>query len=557
MSNQTFGHFTISFDKKTIYFIVFVYSACFLWFLFLAQGLPIGDLDDWTLTLIAKKTPWKELFSNLLLPWSKSAYWFDQVNLYDQIAHKRIVNGIILKLVQTIFGVHFFPFYIFAKGLFFSGTVTLVFILIKRLTQSFSFALAGAFFFALIPAHYAHVLWIADPITISQFFIVFGIWLFYELLLHFDKNKIDIKFLLLLIGMFMAGWLGIKTKEPGLIFPLIVAAYLLTNFQSFKSKKLKLILTLSLISLIIFQIVPIEHLNAPVQDFTYHFSNISRMLLRNYRVGYEDEPTTAFFSTNLIWPVSIARTFGTYSLWALVLFVFLYLVQVRSRSTATLFLSHPLARICVLWVLIEIILTGFFQPEPRYFSGTMVPISLLVIRLIWCVTSTQKRYWKSFLLAVALFCWGWTTFYMNLQHVIWLRTQIGLRCNRLFKTAQFLYEDVNRHQASSIDNVSRFYCPSYALDSIKRPRMEDVVYFADLYYESWNKTKDGSLADYDRFAKMGAVYYITYDANKFSGSPHVALASVLTGINNESFFENIVYRLKRKTPGSLYIFKHQ
>ncbi len=556
MSNQSLVS-TASFNKKTIFWAAMVYSACFIWFLFLAQGLPLGDLDDWALTLISKRTPWKELFFNLLLPWSKSAYWFNQVDLFDQIVHKRIVNGIVLKSISTFFGIHFFPSYIFAKGIFFSGTVTVVFILMKRVTQSVLFALAGTIFFALVPAHYAHVLWIADPFTIAQCFIVLSIWLFSEMILRLERNKVDLKFFLLLSSMFITGWLSIKSKEPGLIFPLVVGAYLLTNFETFKSRKLYFFLILSLASLIIFQIVPIEHLNSPVQSFTYRFSNISRILLRNYQVGYEDEPTTAFFSMNHIWPVSIARTFGARSLWVLIFFIFLYLVKLRAKSSADYFLKHPLVRICLLWVLIEIILMGFFQPEPRYFSGTMAPISLLVVRLVWCITSSKNRFWKYALLGISLFCWGSATFGMNLQHVIWLRLQIGSRSNRLFKTAEFLYLNVNHSLNASTEDVARFYCPAYVLDSNKHPRMEDVVYFAELYYESWNKTKDGSLVDFERFAKMGAIYYITYDANKFTNFQNVTLASVVTGINNKSFFESIVHRLKRKTPQPLYIFKYQ
>lgn len=544
--------------QKKILFPFLIYSACFAWVAFLIHGLPIGDLDEWVLIFISKKTSWKELIGNLLSPWSNSAYWFNQVDLYDQIAHKRLMNGIVLKSAQSLFGFHFFSFYFFAKAFFFPGMVTLVFLLLKELTRSSRFALAGTVFFLLIPAHYAHVLWLSDPITVALFFVVLGVFFFSKLADNLEKGGATSHFLAMLAGVFASGWLGIKTKEPALILPLVVSSYLLIQLLRSRTQGFKTFVSLGAMLLILIQIVPIKYLNTPVQGFTFRWSNIGRMLFRNYQVGYEDELVTAFFSWSHIWPVSIARTLGLLPLWVLIVFTLIYLIQrSRIKDSSLKFLGHPLARMSVLWVAIEIVLMGLFQPEPRYFSGTMVPITLLSTRLIWCLALLLERQWKRAFLTVALACWGWSTFCLNLEHIIWLRRQIGLRANLLFETARFLYSDLYTDKTPSLDRVARFYAPAYALDFVVRPKMEDVVYFAEHYYETWNKTKDGSLQAFPRYAKRGAKYYITYDKERFSDFPQVKLAAVIPGINKKSIFDRLAFTLKRKKPGPLYIFEYQ
>ena len=535
-----------------------LFWASFVWTVFLIYGLPIGDLDEWVLIFISKKTPWKELIVNLLSPWSNSAYWFNQVDLYDQIAHKRLMNGLVLKSAQSLFGFHFFSFYFLAKAFFFPAIVTLVFLLLRELTRSSWLALAGTAFFLFVPANYAHVLWLGDPLTIALVFVVLGVFFLSKLAENLEKGGTAPHFFTMLAGVFAAGWLGIRAKEPALILPLASFSYLLIQLLRARRERFKISLSLGVMLLILFQIVPVRYLNAPVQGFTFHWSYIGRMLFRNYGIGYEDEPVTAFFSWDQVWPVSISRTFGLLSLWALIAFALIYLIQrSRMKDPAVRFLEPPLVRISVLWVVIEIFLMGLFQPEPRYFSGTMVPLTLLSVRLIWCLTRLLERPWKQIFMAVALACWGWTTFYLNFQHVIWLRGQVGLRANRLFGTAQFLYSRLHPDEKPVLDQVARFYAPSYALDSVVRPRMEEVVYFAEHYYETWNKTKDGNLTEFGPYAQKGVKYYITYDRERFSNFTQVKLAGVISGTNKKDLFNRLVFALKRKTPQALYIFEYQ
>ena len=82
-------------------------------------------------------------------------------------------------------------------------------------------------------------------------------------------------------------------------------------------------------AVIALQIIPVNALfQAGDSRFPVFWgSHILRMLFRNYDAGYDDEPVSAFFSLEQLWPVSIARTFGFFPLWTLVIFLGLYLIK--------------------------------------------------------------------------------------------------------------------------------------------------------------------------------------------------------------------------------------
>ncbi len=549
--------------------IAIVYCAFAAWGIFLTQGLPFGDLDDWVLVKISKDTPWSELIANTLTPWSRSEYWFNQVNLFDQISCKRILNGIALKFAEGTFGIQFFPFFFFTKVLFFAGTCTLFSLFVYEVTRSPGFTLCGAIFFCLVPAHYSHALWISDPATIAQFFIILSFWIFYRIAQNLNQQGPIRTFLGLWGMLFLAGYLGIKTKEPALILPLTVGVYTVLHAMQWKTQKLKWGLLILLAGFLVLQIVPLEHLGAKRQGFNFSFENISRMLFRNHTQGYEDEPVSAFFSLQHIWPVSIARTFGFFSLWSLAACAAIYGMarfwnpSARERGTPAAgvsirFLDHPLVSICALWALIEISLMGLFQPEPRYFSITMIPLTLLALRLVWCTAQILPRKANQIFLAIALFCWGWSTL-VNASHCAWQRMKVGQRFNRYLYSAQKIYQDVSSapEKAQDLWNVGKFYCPAYVVKNPQRPRMEDVVYFAELPWSSWNKTEDGALQDFERFAKKGAVYYVTSDSAKLAAYPRARLITTVSGINEKSLCERILYALKGKNPPPLYIYRHE
>ncbi|MFH1800844.1 MAG: hypothetical protein ABH891_08405 [Candidatus Omnitrophota bacterium] len=548
----------ILFKNKKILIASLVFFFSFLWIVILVQGLPVGCLDEWAMTSIAQQTSWSDFGKHLVLPWSQSAYWFNQVAFYDQVCLKRIVHGILLKFTQSLFGLHSFPYFLITKVFFFCGIVTLVFLFMTYVTGSLGLSLAGAVFFLLIPAHYCHVLWIADPYTIAIFFVTLSMWFFYKFVSALDKGEPLRNLFPWIAGLFVAGWFGIKTKEPALIFPVVAGAYLLIYCRHWKGRGKVVLSVLFLLVLIAFQIVPIEHLNAPVQRLGYHVSSITRFLFRNYQVGADNEPTTAFFSLEALWPVSIARTFGFFSLWGIILFALIHGAgRIFRRSSTPSFFSDPLIRFSAVWVGIEILLVGFFQPEPRFFTSIMIPLSLLSVRLVSCVLNSWQGFVRKILTLAAIFCWVWSAFYLNFQQVITTRIVTGMRNNRLFETARVIYSDIHKDKSPSISDVATFYCPAYALKKIVRPRIDDVVFFADnLYVQCWNKTEDGSLDDFKRFAKTGAVYYVTTDPKKFSGFPDATLVGKVTGINEGSKFEVLRYLKKKKKPAIERVYKY-
>lgn len=541
--------------KKVVAILIFCFSL--VWMLFLVQGLPIGDLDDWALIFISGQVPWQELGTNFVTPWSKSDFWFNQSDLFDQIRHKRIFNGLVLKFTQDVLGFRFFNFYLTTKVFFVAGIMTLVYLLISAITvSSLGITLAAFAFFFLIPAHYAHFLWIADPITIALFFVTLGMCCFYKFVSGLERGQLLTKLWPWIVGILLAGWFGIKTKEPALIFPVTAGAYLMLHWRQWKSRWPLAALVLCLFAVIMLQLVPIE--KPPAQGFHYSLTNIKRMLLLNYSQGYDDETRPAFFSLEALWPVSMARTFGFFSLWGLVLFAFLQAGgRLFHRASTPAFFDHPLARLSALWVVIELLLMGLFQPEPRYFSGTMIPVTLLAARLVWCVLQSWRGAWRKALMFFALFCWGWTVLGLNFQHVVSLRIFLGQRSNRLYETARAVYSDFFKKEPGSIVDVATFYCAPNVLKKVSRPRMDDVVYYADdLYYKRWDKTEDGSLDDFKRFAEEGALYYITSYPEKFDDFQEAKLAAKLPSISRGSLFEFLRYSMKKKKPAPVYIYKY-
>ena len=547
-------------QKKILISAAILYFFTFAWIFLLTHGLPIGDVDDWVCIQISENLSWKESVQNLIRPWSKSQFWSNQVDLIDQIAFKRTVHGILLKSASVLFSTRSLAFFIL-KGLFFSGTVAFLFLILIQITRSIWFSLAGVLFFVLVPVHYAHILWASDPATVLHFFIILSVWIFYHVGLNLERRESLRKFLPVFLAFSLTGWLCMKTKEPGLILPLTLGAFVLFHLNSWKSQKLKLVLLFLMLALLSFQIVPIEHLTAGRQVLRFNFDHLLRMTLRNYGVGYDDEAQTAFLSWEQVWPVSIARTLGFFTLWLLILFIVLYWTQrpgpKNTDQDQTRFLSHPLVQISALWAGIEILLMGLFYPEPRFFSSTMIPITILSVRLIWCVSGQFQKPWKSVLLIAAVASWSWTTLYTNAQHVIWLRQQIGQRVNRYTEAARIVYRDVFPNRSPNLKEIGYFYCPAHFFKMLTHPRFEDVVFHTDLPFESWNKTKTGTVQEFEQYAKSGAVYQVTYSKDAFAGNPKISILSVVSGVNNESFFEHVLYRLKRKAPHPLYIFKYR
>lgn len=543
--------------KKTSLLIAGVYLIAFTWILILTQGLPIGDVDDWVLLGITKDLSWNELFHNLLRPWSKSEYWSNQVSLIDQISFKRTVHGILLKIREVTFGVRFFPFFIM-KAFFFSGTVAVLFHILRSISRSLWFALFGILFFVLIPVHYAHILWMSDPATILHFFIILGMWIFYHLVSSLENQYASPRFSLLFGALFLLVWLCMKTKEPGLILPLTLGAFTVIHIPRWRAHPVKLFLLFLILGFLAFQIVPIEHLSDGRQVLSFRWPHLARMIFRNYGVGYDDEAASAFFSLDHIWPVSIARTFGFFSLWTLIFFVILYWIgRIRKpEENSAQFLAHPLVRLSAIWAMIEIALMGLFSPEPRFFSSTMIPLTILSVRLVRCASAMLERPWKYFALGAALFAWAWTTFYMNGQHVLWLRQQIGQRVNRYMNTAKIIYKDQFPERPVNWLDIGLFYCPAYPSKSPMQPKIGSVIFHSELPYEDWNKTKTGSVEEFEQHAQQGAVYDVTFSKDRFTGHPNVKLIATVSGINASSFLERIIYTLKAKKPQPLYIFKY-
>jgi len=536
----------------------FVFFVVFSWILLLTQGYPMGDYDDWAYVLGAHDAPWSTLLDNFLTPWSQSGYWDGQSDRMDAILHRRIFQSVANKAVSSVFGFQFFPFYIFQKALIFAGTCTLLFSLLRRLTGSQKLALGGLFFYLTVPAHYPHLMWIADPVTMVHFFVLAGVTAFLSLWQNFERPLDWKTFGGPLMLLFIFGWFGIKTKEPGLVLPLMLFGFCALQGKRLWQNRVKTILLLMVLALLAFQIVPVRQLygSAPIQ-MKFDFENVKRMFLLNYDCGYENETATAFFSWDAFWPVSIARTFGFFALWFLVgVFATYWIYRLRRHAEDSLrFLSgNPLILICLIWVSVDAVFMGRFQPDPRYFSGTMIPLTILSVRLIQCVAqffrpvpARQRLLWAILVPVLAV------TVFQNFNHILWLRGEVGKRNHRFFYTAKAIYEDLFPDKAGNTYEIGLFYASQYA-PWPHQARIKNYTFHTPLPYEDWNKVPVPALHLFADSARKGARYWVTHEKDPHQGHPDIEHLTSLSGINRSSLFEKVLYRLKRKQPAQLHIY---
>lgn len=544
-------------NKQKLFLITsIIFWASLSWHLILTQGLPAGDIDDWNQILRAQDREWStDLIPNLIRPWSKSKFWNAQTNRdYNRIGHDILLKPV----VSSKFGDNDLAYYLVTKAPFFAGAIAVFFILCYWLTRSFSYALFGTLFYSFIPAHFTHSLWLSDGATIANFCVISG-FLLAVLAFEHIREKSGLKsFLFVLFAMHFILWFGIRTKESALIAPLVIGGYGLFQSKYWREQKLKMALLFLSCAHLIFLIVPIEHLGSgsSIGTIPFEWKNIFRMVFKNYASGYEDEPTTAFFSLDQIWPSSIARTFGFFLLWTIIIHIAVYLWEKKKILNMTPNFSNPMVAMLMIWVLFEILLMGRFQTDPRYFSGTMIPLCLLATRMIYCAHQTTEKNLKTVLIAISLFSFAWATPYVNLQHVIWLRLQIGQRFNYFMGSAKILYADLFPSEKISLRGIGRFYCSTCEPAKENQPKIEHYLYYWELPYESWSKNQSGSLDEFKDYAEKGHIYLVTYQLPvTLKEYPNIKQVAHIDGINSTSAFEKIMYSLRKKIPKRLYILK--
>ena len=389
----------------------------------------------------------------------------------------------------------------------------------------------------------------------AHFFILLSVYLYLNLGISLDQGNLKFSYWRTLGFLFIAGWFAMKTKETAVILPLMLLAFTSFRFRRWSLHKVPLAGLILVLVYLAFLIFPVTNLGMPGTTFNWRIP--FRLLLRNYNCGYADEPTSAFISFDHIWPVSMARTIGLPLLWIIAVFVFMYWFNrfFRRHVYSIQFLKHPIVGISVFWMLIELFLMGFFQPDPRYFSGTMIPMTILISCLIYCVVHQfQKSWFKKIWSCIVIIVVIWTLF-ENFRHVIWRRQQMGQRGNTFMNVAKVIYQDQFPNKPFTMRDLGLYYCPTYVPPPVTRPHLKKVTYYIGLGYTIWDKA-DGSLQEFDRFSKYGVVYYATDNPGELSDQDQVKLLAALPRVNESSLFEFLLYKLKRKKPTPFYVFKH-
>ncbi|HTL48797.1 MAG TPA: hypothetical protein VL688_12125 [Verrucomicrobiae bacterium] len=521
------------------------------WLALLLQGLPVADMDDWDRLLMAHDIAWGPLLKSFFRPWSTSIHWTGQVDRYNELYSKRVFLTVVQKAIEQFWGMQSFPHY-FLKSLFFAGTSTLFFVFLRRVTRSLPFALGGTFFFVLVPAHYPHLMWLMDAITLVHCLIMAALVFAFPILKSFDRRDPAWKPFLARLAAFAAlGFAAMKTKEPALSLPLALGLYTVLRLFDWKDQKGKLALWLAVLAFLIFLDVPVLHLfDAGQQHFHFRPERVLRFLWRNYGCGYQDETSPALFSLQYVWPVSVARTFGFAFLWLLIFsgaaaFLRRGKIAAEKPGLPVLFFA------C--WALGEIPFMIFFEPDPRYFSGMMIPLTVLAVLLFqkaWqgMAPGAPRKIFAAVLCAAL----AWTLV-LDLKSILWLRLQIGQRVHRLYHTADTIYRDRYPDIPFRLRDLALYYCSDYVLN---HPRLEQDTFFVGMGYEDWNRLgpNAGTIEDFERFAKQGYVYYANDIPDPFRGDPRVKELAALSGVNEGSALERLIYAVKKK-PAPFFIYK--
>lgn len=540
---------------------VVVFFTVLIWTTFLIQGLPIGDLDDWDHILFAQDVDWKVLVANIIRPWSESPFWYGQGSFEDHVIHERVVPTLILKCVSSVFHLKSFPFYFLYKVLFFAGTTSLLFILLRRVAASGVIAFCGTLFYLFVPVHYLHTLWISDPVTLVHFFVLLGITIYLDIYNNLVVRGSFTRFLVLTLALFLTGWVGIKSKSVGLILPLVIVSHTLTTPQLWKVQKTKTVTLLAVLALIAIQVVPIAHITA--HDNTsflasFRLKNIIRMLLLQSDTTYGNEAIPAFFSLEHIFPASVSRALGFLTLWTIILFSLLYHLRKRGKKLLEqdFFIQNAVIQVALIWILIEISLMGFFLPESRFFSGTFIPITILLTRLVYCVFRAFKWPVQLFVMFFPVCSFFWHGVIENVQHVVWLRIQKGTDYSRFLNVAKAVYHDLYPEAPLDLREIASFYSLKYVPQNwVHKMRMDDVMFYSDFALEDWRKTSTHHVSEIAEYAQGGAQYTATFSNDPYLNMAEFAFLQTISGINADSIFERVTFQLKRKRPRPMHVFK--
>ncbi len=523
--------------------------AIFCWLVFLDQGLFIGDHDDWDHVLNARETAWQPVIGNLLKPWSSSPYWHGQGSFADHVLHERVFTTFYLKtIVSAVSPDHSFLIFFLYKSLPFLLSILFMALLLQDLVRNAWVRYALLLFYTLIPVHYLHVLWLSDPATLVNFFILFSLFIFLKIERAFAAGKKPAAGLLLFF--FSILWLAIKTKSSALIAPLFYSAYALLSCRAWMRAGKTYFLFLAGCGLVAFQIVPVEHLGLSAPGHPFSLENIQKLLFFNPDSIFGVEPAPAWRDLHLVFPASVLRAFGFFSFWLAVLYLAVWLFLKKQEG----FLKHPLARLSLIWLAIEIPLMGIFIVESRYFSGTFIPLIFLLGRLMdQVVLNVHAPAVRKTLLAAAIAGLGISTL-INVKHILWLKSEIDSRYHTFFHMAQAVFLDKHPEKKSAAD-TGHFYTVMYQPDP-KADHIEKSMASTVYGLSVWKQTQSLDAAQWKDLAARGFCYDVTHNPNAWPAETARMIAEI-KATPEHSWYSRLLARFKPVSRPSLYIYKSQ
>lgn len=548
--------------SPTLRYTLLTFLIVFLWMCFLLKGMTIGDLDDWDHLLTVDQHTLGEILRYLLTPWSTAASWHARADLYSQILHERVFHSFLFKTGIVLWGFQPFLHYALQKAIFFSITTGLYFFLSYRLLRSFLWSSVLTFFFVMLPVNYMHLFWLCDGIVVAHTFILLGVVCYLSLTRYSIDTPPSLKTTALVsIALYYFSLFALRTKSPGLILPLTLLTVFLFNFNPIRKKRFFLV-ALAL-SLALFAIIPIKSfaLEKKVEGIKssskiqFNIDQVRRMVLRNDHNEYEPEKTTAFFSLKSDMPVSIARNLGFFLLWLIIASI---LWNYRKRLLFSPILSSDtkvLLRIAIVWMSFEIFFMGFFDTEPRYFSGTMIPITWLASYSLKTALDSLKGIFHKIFTYLLVIVTAYTSLGSHLSHNFFLRMRFSTRYEQVSKAAEIIYQTELKDQNPNPYNLGRFYCLYCDLSQYQGPRLESWLYYSDIGLAHW-QASGGDINNFSVQAHQGKPYYISYDSQKFVQDPNVQLVAQIPPCSKQDIFCTFLMKIKKKKPSNIFVYRH-
>lgn len=341
---------------------------------FLIQGIPffMNGNDTFAHTWIAQSTAWSDLFLGLFT--ERLSIDTNSASLYVGIG-QRATSFILVKAIVIVDGMASPDFRAVVTIIIFSLNTMFLFLILTYLQVNKVLSFLGALIYATAVPTYSIVNHLIDASVLYHFFTLLCFYLFLTKYLNQEKtNPIFLSIILFFIAL-----LGIKSKQIGVVIPLVLFLYCLCVRQNIAGiMKWRI----PFFSIILLYYLP-----------NFFRSGVHRSLsdlLLNFRTYYLYNPWTkmgdgelipALFSPVKSYATAAGSLMGIYNFllgWMFIILLIFFLISIYQMYRKEKKIEHwNYLSFIVLWHFLEVaIMCAYFQPfffEVLRYVGIAVP----------------------------------------------------------------------------------------------------------------------------------------------------------------------------------------